>query len=150
MRGLKVHVILALCLGAFALSGCGPQDLFKPPKIRYGRDVCAQCRMIIQEERFACAVVSAEGRALKFDDVGCLAAYKKDSDGRTERSWVHDTGSGGWLEEDRATFVYSRDLVTPMGHGFAAFGDPNAAKRYARDSAGRLVSWDELSVLVQE
>ena len=50
-------------MGAAALAGCGKTDLSRPPKILYGRDVCVQCRMIIQDERFASAVITQEGEA---------------------------------------------------------------------------------------
>ncbi len=144
MRGLKVWAGLALCLALFAVPGCGKQDLLKPPKILYGRDVCAQCRMIIDDERFAGAAVSADGQFLKFDDIGCLAAHEKEPESRMLRSWVHDAVSGKWIGREQARFVYARDLVSPMGYGFAAFAVAEDAERWAQEKAGRLVTWNEL------
>lgn len=126
------------------VAGCGERDLSKPPKILYGRDVCAQCRMIIEDERFACAAVSADKRFLKFDDIGCLAAHEKEQSDREFRSWVRDAGAGVWVEKEKAQFVHSRSLVTPMGYGFAAFVTTEDATQFAQEKAGRLITWDEL------
>lgn len=137
-------------LGIFALASCGERDLSKPPKIRYGRDVCAECRMIIDDERFACAAVLADGHFLKFDDIGCLAAQEKELNDRMLRAWVRDAGTGGWIEKEKALFVHSRDLVTPMGYGFAAFTASEDAAQFAQKKTGRRVTWNELLSLPQE
>lgn len=145
MRGLKVWIVLAVSLTAFASAGCGEKDLSKPSKIHYGSDVCAECRMIIQDERFAAASVSADGRFQKFDDIGCLARYEKESGAKDLRSWVHDIDSGEWIKREQAKFVHSRDLVTPMGYGFAAFAVADDAAKWAEKQAGRVIAWNELT-----
>lgn len=43
--------------------------------IHYGEDACAHCRMTIVDKRFAAEMVTAKGRAYKFDDVLCLKQY---------------------------------------------------------------------------
>lgn len=144
MRRLKAWAILAVGLGALAASGCAERDLSKPPRIRYGSDVCAQCRMIIQDERFA-ASASADGHFQKFDDIGCLAAHTG-----FLRAWVHDAATGGWLEIEKAKFTYSRDFVTPMGHGFAAFATAGDAAKWAQDKAGRVITWKELEEIIRK
>lgn len=143
MCGLKAWAILVFCLGGFVITGCGERDLSKPPKILYGRDICAQCRMIIQDERFACAVVSADQRYLKFDDIGCLTEHEKKQIVRDPRSWVHDAATGGWVVKNEARFVHVRDWVTPMGYGLAAFASAEGAEKFAEKKGGRVITWDE-------
>lgn len=142
MRGLKA--LIALYLTAFVLSGCGEKDPSEPPKISYGRDTCAECRMIIDDERFASAAVSSERRYLKFDDIGCMAAYEKKRPASLLRAWVRDLEGAGWIARDKAYFVHLRDLVTPMGYGFAAFGAQEGAKEFSAAKGGRGIIWDEL------
>ncbi len=132
------------CSAALAGAGCSQQDLSKPPKVRYGRDICSQCRMIIGEERFACAAVSQEGNFFKFDDIGCLAIYEKNTSGNALRSWVQDAGGLGWMEKEKAYFIYSEDVITPMGYGIAAFAEPERAAEFAREKAGRLLAWNDI------
>ncbi|MBI2095920.1 MAG: nitrous oxide reductase accessory protein NosL [Candidatus Omnitrophica bacterium] len=150
MRGLKIWAVLVFCLGAAALAGCGKTDLSRPPKIFYGRDVCARCRMIIEDQRFACAAVSADGRFQKFDDIGCLAAYKNSSEERALRSWVRDAGADVWIGTEEAHFVHSRDLATPMGYGLAAFAAGENARRFAKEKTGRVLHWNEWLDLTKE
>ncbi|MBI3317176.1 MAG: nitrous oxide reductase accessory protein NosL [Candidatus Omnitrophica bacterium] len=150
MRRLKICGILLVFLAVFSLAGCGERDLTKPPKIAYGRDFCVQCRMIIEEERFVSAAVTDDGHFLKFDDIGCLAVYEKDQNMSLIRSWVRDASGGGWIAREKALFVYSPDLVTPMGYGFVAFVSDLAAQEFAKEKTGRLVAWNELLNLTNQ
>ncbi len=149
MRGLRFWALSALCLVALIVSGCAERDLSKPPKIGYGRDVCAQCRMIIEDERFACAAVSPDGRYLKFDDIGCMAAHEKEN-GQALRAWVRDAEGDGWIAREKAGFVHSKDLVTPMGCGLAAFSTEARAKKFCNKKTGDLIMWNALLNLTRE
>jgi copper chaperone NosL len=104
--------------------------------------------MILQDERFACAAVSVERRYLKFDDIGCLAEHEKEQAARDLRSWVRDADTG-WVAKEQAHFVYFKDLVTPMGFGFAAFASAESAEKFAKDKGGRVISWNEILSLNQ-
>lgn len=143
MRRLSVWALPALCLWTLIVSGCAERDLTKPPKIGYGRDICAQCRMIIEDERFACAAVSADGRYLKFDDIGCMAANEREN-GQALRAWTRDAEGDGWIAKEKAVFVHSKDLVTPMGYGLAAFSTEGRAKKFCTEKAGGLIAWTAL------
>lgn len=149
MRRLKICSVLAVFSVAFSFASCGERDLSKPPKVFYGRDVCAQCRMIIEEESFVSAAVTNDGRYLKFDDIGCLAAHESEQNGRVIRSWVQDASGDGWIKREKALFVYSPELVTPMGYGFAAFAAEPDAQQFAKEKSGRLVGWNELLELTK-
>src|SRR3989338_4658892 len=149
MRRLKIWGILTVFLAVFSHAGCGERDLTKPPKISYGRDFCAQCRMIIEEERFVSVAVTDDGHFLKFDDIGCLAAHERAQNGSMIRSWVQDASGGGWIERENALFVYSPDLVTPMGYGFVAFASESDAQKFAKEKAGRLITWNELLNIIK-
>ncbi len=52
---MKLKVLLFLALALLA-AGCaqGTAEI-KPPEIRYGEDVCVECKMIISDPRFAAA-----------------------------------------------------------------------------------------------
>jgi len=137
-----VSVVLLLAV-ILVLPGCGKEDPDKPPKIRYGQDVCADCRMIIAEPRFSASLVSGENDVLKFDDIGCAAHYQMNQPGPPERFWVHDFLTEQWVDGKAAFFVYSGNLVTPMGYGLAAFSGRAEAEKFAENEKGRQVSWEE-------
>ncbi len=119
MRGLNFGASLALFI-VLTIAGCGKTDLSQPPKLNYGSDTCAECRMIIQDERFASAVVTAGGEIIKFDDIGCMQIYQQQHAMPGSRAWVHDLESAEWLDAGSAVIERTPDRVTPMGYGIAA------------------------------
>ena len=57
----RVSTLLLSVICAITLVGCGGDDLSGPPTLRLGSDECAECGMIIGEER--CSSSSATARA---------------------------------------------------------------------------------------
>lgn len=98
-----------------------------PPAIRYGRDRCDACGMIISAPRFAAA--ARQGTVThRYDDIGCLARDVGSLASGRATGFVHDMGSEGWIEAARAWFVQSPRIHTPMNYGIGAYADPSAAR----------------------
>jgi copper chaperone NosL len=136
MRSELVTVVAACGL---ASGGCGA-DTSRPPSIRYGEEACARCRMIISDDRFAAALVTRGGEAMKFDDVGCLVEYeagRPTSPAAAAAYWVRDYTGGGWLDARAATFVRSPQAHSPMAYGLTAI-PPNSP------AAGPALRFDQL------
>lgn len=57
MRRWGVSVVVLWVLAGF-LSGCGSGETL--PRVRYGEDMCANCRMIINDPQYACVVETAD------------------------------------------------------------------------------------------
>jgi len=132
-----------------ALGGCrSAPDPLAPPEIVYGEDVCDQCGMIIMEARFAAAMVVEGERGPEsriFDDIGEMVAYGREHpDVVVRASYVHDHDTLEWLDAHEAHLVHASELVTPMGHGLAAFADPERAVAFAAERGGRAVTLDGL------
>lgn len=148
MRRLRLFfLLLALALLA---AGCaqGTAEI-KPPEIRYGEDVCAECVMIISDPRFAAAYTYEVGpgrydNAL-FDDIGDMLIYAdKHPEHQVVAWWVHDYDSKEWLDGQKAVYVFSNSLQTPMAQGTAAFATQQAALRLADELQGELLDWNGL------
>ena len=144
---------LWLLLVVLSLVGCvqGITEI-RPPEIRYGEDVCADCNMIISDPRFASAysLEIAPGRyqQVAFDDIGDMLVYvKKNPDLKIAGSFVHDYESEEWLDAPDAFFVVSSDIPTPMNSGIIAFATQEMAEAEAQKSNGELLSWEELQAL---
>lgn len=141
-------LVLGLLLGALAgvEGACGGSDASGPPSIEYGRDMCAECHMIISDERFASAYRTSGGEVRIFDDPGDLVSQglrKGELDGA--EVWVHDYGTRKWVDGSKATYVVGADGVqSPMGWGVAAYGRAADARAFAGDSRGRVVAWKDL------
>lgn len=119
---LQYAVVLFLLLG---LSACREKIDTGPHVIHYGEDVCERCKMIISDKRFAAQLVDQKGKALKFDDVGCLSAYLKESGGEggmPHFMYVTDFATGEWLDAGKAFYLLNPELRSPMGYNIAAFG----------------------------
>ena len=142
MRRLISAVFLA---GLVLLAGCSRQTADKAPNIRYGKDACAECRMIIGEKKCAAALIGTDGESVKFDDIGCMKAYLQKNAMTAKYAWVHDYQSDEWIDQRKAVFVRSEYLVTPMGYGIAAFSATQASEQFLADHAGQKISWDEIS-----
>jgi copper chaperone NosL len=126
------------------LAGCQPVDTSRPPTVRFGEEACASCRMIISDERFAAALVTATGEALKFDDIGCLFHHEAGQARPEVAYWVRNVKGQGWLKARDATFLHSTGIVSPMGFGLAAVPAGEAADELAADPISRSLRFSEL------
>lgn len=112
-RSLLVLVCLSACNSAV---GEGPVD------IKYDRDTCHKCGMVISDRQYAAEVRGGPKRAVtRFDDVGCALSWLEGQtffEDPTTFIWVADMNTGTWLDARAARFVGGR--TTPMGYGFGA------------------------------
>jgi len=106
---------------SLTLSACSGGDTGKGPvEIKWDRDACERCRMILSDRFHAAQIRDAEGRIHRFDDVGC-AFFWSQQQGLSEREsefWVTDFRTRQWIAAREARFVSGR--TTPMGYGYGA------------------------------
>lgn len=148
---MKRGSMALMCLCVFLLlTACtsqpsGPQ----PPEISYGQEMCDQCGMMIDEPRFAAAILLTNGEYRKFDDVGEMLVYQMEHPEDQVSAWfVHDYNSQGWIRGETAFYVRSEELHTPMGMGIAAFADESDAQDFAAQVDGQVYTLDEIRVQV--
>jgi hypothetical protein len=78
--------------------------------------------MLISAPAFAAQAVTDDGRALNFDDPGCLLSWLARG-GRAKTLWFHHVREDRWLRGDAVAFAEA--APTPMGYGLGAV-DPGA------------------------
>ncbi len=133
---------------ALIAAGCSAASATGPPQINYGRDICIECGMVIDDERFAAAYRLPDGTERLFDDVGGLIIHGRDSGEMAAASvWVHDFESGEWIEAPSAHFVPTLGVTSPMGHGILAFSDLDRATTVAHDLDGEVIGWERVKEL---
>lgn len=142
--GRSGRFVLWILLVALALAACAPTSTDpQPPEIAYGLDICDACGMIISEPRFACALLLDSGETHKFDDIGDMFVYAAAHPNQPVRAWfVHDRDSEKWVRGERAFYVFSASIASPMGHGIAAFGEKAEAETFAASVAGQVLDFD--------
>ena len=120
---------LPIVLSISLIVGCGSQEI-KPVDV-YAEDMCSQCRMAISDLSFASEIISQQGDVFKFDDIGCMLAFReKSADLKIGAIFLKDYFSRTWIPYQRSTIVQT-NVKTPMGSGKAAFADSLNAKEFA-------------------
>ncbi len=118
------RIFLIALAGGAALVLVGCKEKSGPEKIRYDRETCEICNMIISDPRFAAEIRDPAGKIHKFDDIGDAIHwmirqewYKAGQ--KPKEFWVKDYKTGKtWLDAYKAHYVSG--LTTPMDYGFGA------------------------------
>ena len=124
---------------AAALSGCKadgwPEGM---AEIKWDRDTCVRCSMVISDRRFAAQVRGGpKDTVYKFDDIGCLIFWLRDKVADqpwlaepATKMWVADMSSKGqdvkWLDPRQANYLGRH---SPMGYNFAATAHQQAGSQ---------------------
>jgi len=129
--GLAVTPLAAL-LSACGSKGNWPEGM---AEIKWDRDTCVRCNMVISDRRFAAEMRGGpKNTVFKFDDIGCAVFWMRDklanypwmSEADT-RLWVADATSSGnevrWLDAKQAQYF---SKTSPMGYNQAALALPQA------------------------
>jgi len=136
------------------LAGCAKTEDAGPPDIRFGQDTCQACGMIIEDERYAAAVVTVgaggvvEKRA--FDDIGEMLEFAPPQGLKDVRRYVRDVTTRQWVDASRATLVRSTQVQTPMGSGITAYEDAQAAQIAAKAPGATVVGWKATTALPEK
>lgn len=100
-------------------------------RIRWDRESCTQCQMVLSDRRFAVQVQGGPGDGhWNFDDIGCAVLWLQARNWPANPEpviWVAALDSRGeprWLDARRA--IYLSGHTSPMGHNFGAIDTPQA------------------------
>ena len=144
------NLSVAVAFIAFLLMGCNP----KAEKINFGKDQCAECKMTIVDPKFGAEILTKKGKAYKFDDTHCIAAYLERRGVELSNIYhvffVDYNGNNELVDVDSAEFVVSSRLKSPMG-GAAAFRNLAEAKKKSAEIEGsRVTNWATLyNILIE-
>lgn len=126
----------------FSIISCKNGPEIKPVEILYGQDSCERCKMIISEKTYSAEYILADGKAMKFDDIGCMIHFNIElgTEHKILAQYVRDYETGDWIDATKAYFVSSKEIMTPMGHGLVAFSNEESARRLASRFDGTVFS----------
>jgi copper chaperone NosL len=116
------------------------------PKVNYGHDECAHCRMNVMDRKYAAAITTVKGRSYVFDGPECMVPFvTKDAnvpEAEVKTWYVSDFAHPGTLlDATTAFFLHSTALQSPMNGDVAAFS--TAAERTAAEAEfpGEEMDW---------
>jgi copper chaperone NosL len=102
--------------------------------------------MGIADPRFGGEVITKKGKVLKFDDIGCMIRYIKS--GEMEQKDISQTvvvnyeKQADFINTDKAAFLVSETIKSPMNFKVAAFSTADAANKGIQ--GGKILPWNEL------
>lgn len=123
LRIIHALVVLALPL---LLAGCFGEETTGPVPIKWDRDACEVCRMLISDRHFAAEVRGGKRHKVhKFDDLGEAIHWLDKQDWKDDPAaeiWVRDLDSGTkWLDARKMRYMPGQH--SPMDYGFGAVED---------------------------
>ncbi|WGV61340.1 nitrous oxide reductase accessory protein NosL [Brevibacillus brevis] len=140
--GTTIGAILGISL---LMVGCGSEEP-KPVDIAEGVDKCDLCKMHVPNDYNATEIVLKDGKALKFDDLGCMNNWMKENGtDNVAVQFVRDYYTAEWTKAEKATYAYDKDFKTPMTYGIYSFKEKSAADSFVQEQKkGIVMSADEL------
>jgi copper chaperone NosL len=88
--------------------------------IAFGLESCAECRMIVSDQRFGAQLVTKTGKTVTFDSIACMRAYLAAHGDTFAETWVVDASHPGTLvKEAQAQLRADSATHPPMGSLYA-------------------------------
>lgn len=138
-----LFLLLTLPFFALLFASC---EVKKQP-IAYGQTNCQHCQMTISDKRYAAELVLKTGKAYFFDSAECLIQYLKDKPeekAKAQLFLVTDFNQPeDLIDADKAIYLQSKNLPSPMGMFLNAFKNRAAADMMQQKNTGRILTWNE-------
>ncbi len=119
-----------------------------PVAIKYGRDTCIRCRMIIADTRFGTEIVTKKGKVLYFDSIECLMRYSLSPSFSMQKAahiMITDASAPEKLiPAEKAWYLISEQYPSPMGENLSGFELRSTRDEFLQEYGGEALNWEEL------
>lgn len=135
-------------LAAVVSVSCGEPE---PRPLMAGVDTCADCLMVLDAGGHGAEIVARTGKVYAFDSVECMVNHLSTemSEADVASAWVTDFSEPERLvPADRAFYLVSLTLSSPMGLGVTAFGRAEDRDGAVHAFGGDPADWSEVRALV--
>ena len=137
-------VAVAASMLVFLISSCSS----KPQPFNYAKDVCDNCKMTIVDPKFGGEVLTKKGKAYKFDDMVCMINFIKTGTVKendiAQKLVVNFNKQNDFIDVNKAFFLVSSDLKTPMGGNAAALSSQEETEKVKASIPGEIAKWNDL------
>jgi copper chaperone NosL len=100
------------------------------------------------DPKFGGEILSKKGKAFKFDDAHCIAAFMErrgiEMKNIKKTLLLDYTTKDKWLNIDTAYFAVSSKMKSPMGSNAAAFPTEEEAEKKVQELGGKVTNWATL------
>lgn len=116
----------------------------EPEAIEFGKDQCSFCKMNIVDKTHAAQFVTAKGKQFKFDAIECMVNHiGQNSEEKIALLLVADYGNPGEMTEaEKATYLITPAIKSPMGANLSAFSVKNRAEEVQQKNQGEIYTWE--------
>jgi copper chaperone NosL len=143
-KTVSASFIVSLVVAASLLNSCSPQT----EPFKYGKDNCDLCKMAIIDPKFGGEVVTKKSKVYKFDDVVCMIRFLSSGTLKepdiAKKVVINFEKENDFLDVDKAFFLISPEIKSPMGSNAAAFETKGAAEKIKAGKDGQLLLWNDL------
>ncbi|MGZ5253505.1 MAG: nitrous oxide reductase accessory protein NosL [Flavitalea sp.] len=116
-----------------------------PRPIKVGEDACTFCKMTVTDKKFGAELVTDKGKVFVYDDLHCLAEYVKQNPDLTNSDYyVTSFESGDLIKSDKAVYLKSELLKSPMGSNIAAFSSAESMNKFSGNYPGEVIQWNKV------
>ena len=113
------------------LAGCSGDPGTGAVEVKWDRDVCARCNMVLSDRKHAAQVryspAGQRSQVRLFDDLGCAVLWLDRQTWGGDPGveiWVNDHRSGAWIDARSARYLPGQ--ITPMEYGLGAHAELDA------------------------
>lgn len=117
----------------------------KPRDLEYGKDECHYCSMKIVEKQFGAQMVTEKGKIQMYDSAECLIRdilnhpEKKSSFLKVTDYLTHE-----WLDAEKAYYLVSKNLPSPMGANLTSYKTKEEADDMQTKKQGDVFNWEQI------
>lgn len=115
--------------------------------IQYGEEQCSFCSMTIVDQSHAAQLVTSTGKNINFDSSECMIRYLEEHQNEEDMLYILSAdypNPGEMIDAQKAHFIISEHIPSPMGEFLSAIKDPEEAKTIQKKYNGKLYSWKEI------
>ncbi len=136
--------IITLMLFFLMIMGCE----VAPQKINYGHEGCSYCKMTIVDKKYASQMVAGTGKAYNFDAIECMINFRRENPDKNFKLYLVSNyeNPGELIDASKASFLISKEILSPMGANLAAFNSEKKARKIQDLFGGDIYSWENLNV----
>lgn len=120
----------------------------QPRAIKPGIDQCDYCKMIIEDARFPCELLTKKGKTFVFDDIHCILGFLKENASvkqNIQEIYLTDyTGNHSLINANHAFLLKSAALHSPMNGNIAAFTAEDSLHIIQERLQGERLEWNSL------
>lgn len=130
------------------LMDCAPKA---PIDIQAGQEECIQCKMKIVDLKFNAQIQTSKGKIYHFDSIECLVDWlEQNKNIEINNAWVKDYLTGEWVEYQKAYYLASKNLPSPMGAFLSGYKSQEEVEKIRQEKDGQILRYNELVNYLKE